>query len=216
MTLKCVLAVAGEFSSQYAQYVKLRSALKESLPFRVKLSNIQILKFCFKFYNGLRVLCSNLGCNQYTSYSILTQHEIFQCLQRDISCPAESCPYVGNPRSIISHTIICPHQIYCQSCESKWPVTVYGHNCIKALQSNFLIEKVHINIVKHLSHHSIEEHDKIELPSHKIYTRPDENVLLTTLNVVRINRGKLLFGRRIDISRVEPEHLPAQPNNHRH
>ena len=23
----------------------------------------------YKFYNGLRVLCSNLGCNQYTSYS---------------------------------------------------------------------------------------------------------------------------------------------------
>ena len=170
-----------------------------------------------KFYNGLRVLCSNLGCNQYTSYSQLTQHENFQCPQRDISCPAESCPYVGNPESIISHTIICPlHQIYCHSCESKWPVTVYGHNCIKALQAKFLIEKVNINIVKHLSHHPIEEHDSIVLPSHKIFTRPDENVLQTTLNVVRINRGKLLFGRRIDIPEVEPEHLPAPPNNHRY
>ena len=96
-----------------------------------------------KFYNELRVLCSNLGCNQYTSYSQLTQHEMFKCPQRDISCPAESCPYVGNPERLISHTIICPlHQIYCHSCDSKWPVTVYGHNCIKALQAKFLNEKV--------------------------------------------------------------------------
>ena len=147
----------------------------------------------------------------------MTKHEIFQCSQRDISCPAESCPYVGNPESIISHTIICPlHHIYCQSYESKWPLTVYGHNCIKALQAKFLIEKVHINIVKHLSQHPIEEHDSIVLPSHKIFTRPDENVLKTNLNVVRINRGKLLFGRKIDIPEIEQENLPASPNNYRH
>ena len=83
------------------------------------------------FYKGLRVLCSNLGCNQYTSYFQLTQHDSFKCPKRDISCQAESCPYVGNPESIISHTSSCPlHQIDCHSCDSKWPVTVYGHNCI--------------------------------------------------------------------------------------
>ena len=166
------------------------------------------------FYNGLRVLCSNLGCNLYTSYSQLTQHEIYQCPKRDITCPAESCPYVGTPKSIISHTIICPlHQIYCHSCDSKWPVTVYGHNCIKALQAKFLIDKVQFNIVKHLSQYHIEEHDSVVLPLHKIFTRPDEDVLQTTLNVVRMSRGKLLFGRRIDIPKVEPEHLPAPPTN---
>ena len=128
----------------------------------------------------------------------MIEHESFKCPQRDISCQAESCPYVGNPESIIFHTIICPlHQIYCHSCDSKWPVTVYGHNCIKALQAKFLIEKLQINIVKHLSQYAIEEHDSIVLPFHKIFTTPDENVLQTILNVVRINRGKLLFGRRM-------------------
>ena len=28
-----------------------------------------------------------------------------------------------------------------------------------------------------------------------------------------MNRGKLLFGRRIDIQEVEPEHIQAQPTN---
>ena len=167
-----------------------------------------------KFYNGLRVLCSNSECNQYTSYTQLTQHEIFQCSHRDISCPAESCPYVGAPESITSHTIICPlHQIYCHSCDSNWPVTVYGHNCIKALQAKFLIEKVQLNIVKHFSKYFIQEHDSVLLPPHKIFTIPDENVLQTILNVVKINRGKLLFGRRIDIPEVEPEDLPTPPFN---
>ena len=32
-------------------------------------------------------------------------------------------------------------------------------------------------------------------------------------NVVRISRGKLLFGRRIDIPEVEPEHIQAPPTN---
>ena len=71
-----------------------------------------------KFYNGLRVLCSNSGFNEYTSYTQLTQHEIFQCSQRDICCSAESCPYIGTPDSITSHTNICLlHQIYCLSCD---------------------------------------------------------------------------------------------------
>ena len=97
----------------------------------------------FKFYNGLLLLCSNVGSNQYTSYFLLTQHEIFQFPQRYISCPAESCPYVGDPESIISNTSNCPiHQIYCHSFDSKWPVIVYGHNCIKARQAKFLIKKI--------------------------------------------------------------------------
>ena len=56
-----------------------------------------------KFYNNLLVLCSNLGCNQYTSYFLLTQYEIFQCPQRYIFCSAESCPYVGDRESSITH-----------------------------------------------------------------------------------------------------------------
>ena len=51
------------------------------------------------------------------------------------------------------------------------------------------------------------------LPSHKIFTNPGKNVLQTILNVVRINRGKLLFGRKIDIPEIEPENLPALPTN---
>ena len=51
------------------------------------------------------------------------------------------------------------------------------------------------------------------LPPHKIFTRPDENVLQSIFNVVRISREKLLFGRRIDIPEVEPEHEPAPPSN---
>ena len=144
----------------------------------------------------------------------MTQHEFYQCQKRDISCPAESCPYVGYPVSIITHTIICPlHQIYCHSCDTKLPVTVYNHSCIKALQAKFLIEKVQINTVKHLSQYPIEENDSIVLPSHKIFTTPDENVLQTILNVVRISWGKLLFGLRIDIPEIKPEHLLAPPTN---
>ena len=90
-------------------------------------------------------------------------------------CSAKSCLDVGDSESIIFYTINCPlHQIYCHSCNSQWPFTVYGHNFIKALQAKVLIDKVQVNIVKHFSKYLIEEHDNIVSPFHKIINTPDE------------------------------------------
>ena len=82
-----------------------------------------------KFYNSLRVNCSNLGCNQFIPYTQLTQHELLHCPKQNIRCPAEGCPCVDRPNELFAHTINCPlHHIYFNTCESIWPVTVYAHN----------------------------------------------------------------------------------------
>lgn len=128
---------------------------------------------------------------------------MFYFPQRDISCSAKSCPYVVASKSIIPYTIICPlNQIYYYSCDSKWLVTIYGHNCIKVVQANFLIIRFKPNIVKHLSKYFIEKHDTVMLTLRKINKRPNKNVLQTIQNVVKINRRKLLIGCRIDIPDV--------------
>lgn len=50
------------------------------------------------------------------------------------------------------------------------------------------------------------------LLSHKIFTNHNENVYKTILIVAKINRVKLLFGRKIAIQRVEPADLQAVPS----
>ena len=163
-----------------------------------------------KFYSGLRVQCSNFGCNQFIPYTQLTQHEVFQCPERNIQCPAESCPCIGRPKELLSHTIICPlHHIYCNTCESVWPVTVFGHNCIKVLQAKRITNIDSLNKTIQLTDNHTEPNDSVILPDLKSIARPDEEALQTILNVVRFNRGRLIFGRGSNIP--EDSELPAAP-----
>ena len=156
--------------------------------------------------------CSNLGCNQFIPYTQLTQHEVFQCPERNIQCPAESCPCIGLPKDLLAHTINCPlHHIYCNTCETVWPVTVFGHYCNKVLQAKRITNINSLNKTIHLTENHTEPNDSVLLPDLKSIARPDEEALQKILNVVRFNRGRLSFGRGSNIPEDDTELPPAPP-----
>ena len=165
-----------------------------------------------KFYNGLRVHCSNLGCNQIIPYTQLTQHELFQCLERNIRCPAEGCPCVGRPNELLAHTVNCHlHHVYCNTCDSIWPITVYGHNCTKFLQAKRIINSDSLSKTIHLTDIHMEPNDSVVLPDLKTHARLDEEAFQTILNVVRFNRGRVIFGRGSNIPSADSDLPPAPP-----
>ena len=109
-------------------------------------------------------------------------------------------------------TINCPlHHIYCITCESIWPVTVYGHNCTKFLQAKRIINSDLLNKPIHLTGNHNELNDSVVLPDLKLISRPDEETLHTILNVVRFNRGRVIFGRGSNIPEAESDLPPAPP-----
>ena len=165
-----------------------------------------------KFYNGLRVHCSNLGCNQFILYSQLTQHELFKCLKRNIRCPAEGYPCVGRPNELLAQTLNCPlHHVYCIICDSICPVTVYGINCNKFLQVKRIINSDTLTKTIHLTNIHIKPNDSFVLPNIKTHTRHDEEARQTILNVVHFNRKRVIFGRDSNISETESNLPPAPP-----
>ena len=169
-----------------------------------------------KFYNELSVRCENMACNEFIPFFRITQHEIFECSKRDIQCPARNCPCIGKPNEIIIHTINCPlHQIYCQNCNSHWPVTVFGHNCNKTLLAKLLSNFTSISNTDHFSIHRVHPHDCVVLPHRRPIINLEEETLTEILNVVRINRGRLLLGRNSDIPEDITELPPAPPAYHR-
>ena len=140
----------------------------------------------------------------------LTQHEVFQCPERNFQFPAECCPCIGLPKELLAYTINCPLQhIYCNRCESVLPVIVFGHNCIKVLQEKQITSIDSLNKTIHLTDNHTEPKDSVLLPDLKTITRPDEEALQTILNMVRFNRVRLIFGRGSNIP--EDSELPAAP-----
>jgi len=161
-----------------------------------------------KFYSTLQVQCDNINCNQFYPYSDLTKHEIFTCPYREVECPAKACPCAGTPDRLLVHTINCPlHFIWCKECYSKWPVAGYVHSCIKALQARFLSDKTCIRGVHHLSELHKLPSGSVVLPDQSFFEYPDDAALLSIRNLVRLDRGLVLFGHA---SRI-PEAPPVVP-----
>ena len=92
------------------------------------------------FYNSIRVLCDNRGCNKFISYETLSYHKFFLCSFRGIVCPAERCPSVAPPDLTLRHSLNCRlHYSWCGTCLSKFMCVIYGHNCEKMLQRRHLL-----------------------------------------------------------------------------
>ena len=153
-----------------------------------------------KFFNELRVRCTSTGCNEFIPYRQLTQHEMFQCPQRVIHCPAPRCPYIGRPTELLQHSIRCPlHFVYCQLCDSKYPVIEFGHSCIKALQAKSLTNYTEVSNTKRLTAQQEQPNDSLVLRANKTFAHPDNDSLDGILNKVRISRGRLLFNLKCEV-----------------
>ena len=162
-----------------------------------------------QFYSTIRVRCNNMGCNLFTPYLELDQHELYQCPRREVECPAKFCPCAGTPDCMEAHTTTCPlHYIWCQDCYSKWPVCGYHHSCLKSLQARVLSNKNFISGLNHLSNLHKQPSGSVVLPEHEPFESPDDMALLKVRNLVRENRAQVLFGQASSI----PEAAKADAN----
>ena len=75
-------------------------------------------------------------------------HEMFECLQRSILCPAKGYQFINNVETVIIHYINCPfHLLYCAICKSLYNVSVLTHDCnvIKSQRSILSLFKYYHN-----------------------------------------------------------------------
>ena len=89
-------------------------------------------------------------------------------------------------------------------------MTVYGHNCTKFVQAKRIVNSDSFSKTIHLTGNHIKPNDNVILPDFKTIARPDEEALQTILNVVRFNRGRVIFNRGSNIPEAESD-LPSAP-----
>ena len=84
-----------------------------------------------RMFNKTLFICSHAGCGQLMSLDMINQHELFECKQRRIHCPADRCSFVSRVEHVISHSVQCPfHIIYCGRCKLSYNDSVWKHECI--------------------------------------------------------------------------------------
>ena len=82
-----------------------------------------------------KFICSIPGCGQSFPLEQINHHEMYECLHRNIQCPAPYCKFINKLETVINHSIECPfHLIYCAKCKTLSNVSVLKHDC-KVIQA---------------------------------------------------------------------------------
>ena len=64
---------------------------------------------------------------------------MYECLHRNMQCPAPYCKFIIKLETLINHSIKCPiHLIYCANCKTLSNVSVLKHDC-KVIQAQITI-----------------------------------------------------------------------------
>ena len=83
-----------------------------------------------KMFKKAKFICSYAGCRVSYPLEIIHHHEMFECPNRSILCPAQGCRFINNVETVIIHSINCPiHLLYCALCQSLYNVSVLIHDC---------------------------------------------------------------------------------------
>ena len=75
-------------------------------------------------------ICSHAGCAESLQLEKINQHEINECKQWRIHCPANRCSFVSRVEHVIIHSVQCPfHIFYCGPCKISYNDLVWKHEC---------------------------------------------------------------------------------------
>ena len=88
-----------------------------------------------RMFKSVRFVCSYVGCGRSYPLETIYHHEMFECPNRSILCPAQGCRFINNVETVIIHSINFPfHLLYCTFCKSLYNVSVLTHdfNVIKS------------------------------------------------------------------------------------
>ena len=83
-----------------------------------------------KMFKKAKFICSYAGCGVSYPLEKIYHHEMFECPNRIILCPAQGCRFINNVETVIIHSINCPfYLLYCALCKSLYNVSVLIHDC---------------------------------------------------------------------------------------
>ena len=83
-----------------------------------------------RMFKRVKFICYYAGCGKSYPFKNIHHHEMFECLHWSILCPAQSCQFINNVKTVIIHTRNCPfHLLYYAICKSLYNVSVLTHDC---------------------------------------------------------------------------------------
>ena len=111
-----------------------------------------------RLFKKAKFICTYAGCGKSYPFEKIHHHEMFECPNRRILCPAQGCNFINNGEIVITHSINCHfHLLYCAICKSLYNVSVLTHDCniIKSQRSIPLFKYYHENQPANHSHKDI-------------------------------------------------------------
>ena len=88
-----------------------------------------------RMFKNAKFTCSYANCGKSYPLDKINHHKMYECLNRNIMCPARYFKYINNIETVINHSIKCPfHLIYCDVCKTLFNVAVLKHDC-KVIQA---------------------------------------------------------------------------------
>ena len=86
-------------------------------------------------YNSAEVACKNSGCSRNLTLGTLAKHEFFNCPNRIIRCPPETCKYKATPTQVNEHVRSCVYMKYVFiTCRTAFSIAITDHDCIVLLR----------------------------------------------------------------------------------
>ena len=141
-----------------------------------------------KFYLTATIKCENVPCKFSGPIPVLSIHELFECPNRQIQCPAHNCFAIGTPDNIMEHTSHCPrHRAWCVGCGQYIEQRYHkcNHYCIRSyvpIGSRFW-RPCHWR-----QWESSHQHGDVELPISEAY-HPDADLIDRIKHQVQLKNG---------------------------
>lgn len=102
--------------------------------------------------------CTNYGCDSRVHYSLFNMHEWLWCHKRLVKCPGKHCNNMSTADEMLLHIGQCPYiEIYCDTCETAFDVSVGSHNCALVLKKRLYNELKGIHYSGPLKNHSSQQ-----------------------------------------------------------
>ena len=112
-----------------------------------------------KMFKRAKLICPYAGCGVSFPLDKIHHHEMFECPNRSILCPAQSYRFINNVEIVIIHSINCSfYLLYCALCKSLYNVSVLTHDCnvIKSQRSiPSYFKYYHENLPQNHSHKDV-------------------------------------------------------------
>ena len=102
-----------------------------------------------KMFKEALFVCEHAGCGQTFSLDTINHHELYNCKNRRIYCPAHRCYFISRVESVIAHSIQCPfHMIYYANCNISYNNFAHEHECKIQKGDQLIFRPEHVRLTE--------------------------------------------------------------------